>query len=1004
MSEQKELEIKRQFLDEAQEYLKDLEAALLGIAQGQVDTDKVNGALRAAHSIKGGSGMMGYSVLSQLAHQLEDSFKVLKIQRQLEIDASLEQLLLSAVDCLGQVIVWNQQQQPVESTWLAHKAQPIFEQLHQRLGEPEAEDAASMLSPEEGQDILPMLFETEVEGCLQRLESILADPQQPCLNEEVMILAQELEGLGEMLQLPAFISLCRSVVEQLEATPGQYGAIAQQAIAAWRRSQALVLTGQLSLLPQTIVDLEDTPTAEQPQVAAVKADRLPAADALVADALVTEAAEMTGTAEFDFPAVADSAGVDLPSPAAAQPELAKTAGASLWPDSATPSPSFKALEVQPDTAASAEEPDTTVRVSVKRLNLLNDLMSELTIERNSLTLNVNRLRSLVDMLKQRVGTLETANSQLRSAYDQVIIRQPTLPSAALVATSPARSREHSQPTTVIDNGFDSLEMDRYSELHLLSQEMMETIVQIQEVTSDVELELAETEQTGRSFNKTGKQLQNGLTQIRMRPLSDILERFPRALRELCLQHGKEAELKIVGGSTLVDRNILENLADPLMHLLRNAFDHGLETPTARSASGKPRQGLITIRAACHHNRTVITLKDDGRGIDLEKIRQRAEQMGLDTELLAAASEQDLLSLIFEPGFSTSAQVTDLSGRGVGMDVVRSNLKQVRGEITVETEPSQGTIFTLSVPLTLSIARILLAESQNMALAISTDAMEEILVLPPEDILPTAQSEGFKWGDRVIPLVRLSQWLIFNGPRPAYKLETPPAIDTLTVLVVNYGGQCVGLQVDRCWGEQEVAIRQVEGNLPLPSGFSNCTILGDGRVVPLVSVPELLRWITSNQRSADIQSKPRPDLSYQLAEQVNRQPAPSLASPAIARPTLLIVDDSVNVRRFLALTLEKAGYRVEQARDGQDALDKLQEGLSPQAVICDIEMPRLDGYGFLAKAKADVTFETIPVIMLTSRSGQKHRQLAMGLGATAYFSKPYNEQILLQTLNQLIPNG
>lgn len=989
MSDARELEIKLQFLDEAQEYLGTLEAALLGIANGRVDTEEINKALRAAHSIKGGAGMMGYTVLNQLAHKLEDSFKVLKIQRQqIDLDNELEQQMLSAVDCLGQVITWNRQGSAIADDWFKNHANPIFNGLHDRLGDPQDEDAASMLSPEEGQDILPMLFETEVEGCLERLESILADPEQPCLNEEVAILAQELEGLGEMLQLSAFSALCRSVTNQLEASPDSNSEIAQLAIAAWRRSQALVLTGQLSLLPTNLAEAEALP--EIPVVANVTAAE--------GEALIT--ADFADTVDTDidvsvFDLQREDGFANLPIAA----EVIDTEGYATQ-ETGLPSRALPPMSVSPDTAPDEEERDTTVRVSVRRLNALNDLMGELTIERNSLTMNVGRLRGLLGMLKDRIQTLDRTNVDLRSAYDQISIRQQSSAASAMKTPiarfeSLAQTGNGNRQTMTLENGFDTLEMDRYSDLHLISQEMMETIVQLQEVTSDIELELEETEQTGRNFNKTGKQLQNGLTQVRMRPVSDMLERFPRALRELCLQHGKEAELKVIGGNTLIDRNILEHLTDPLMHLLRNAFDHGLESPDVRLDNGKMQKGIIEIAATHRSSRTVVTVRDDGRGIDTHKIRQRAEQMGLDAELLASASEQELLSLIFEPGFSTSEQVTDLSGRGVGMDVVRNNLKEVRGDITVDTEPGEGTTFTLTVPFTLSVARILLVESQNMALAIPTDAMAEILVLPPEKVA-AADYRRFQWGDRVIPLVRLAEWLTFNGPRPTNHLETAPAIDTLTVLVVNHGEQYVGLQVERCWGEQEVAIRRVEGDLPLPSGFSSCTILGDGRVVPLVNIPEMLHWINTNQKSQTVE----PKLPVRLAYQLNHH-NPRLPNKPQSRPTLLIVDDSVNVRRFLALTLEKAGYRVEQARDGQDAINQLEDGLLPQAIICDIEMPRLDGYGFLAKAKGHTDLQQIPVIMLTSRSGQKHRQLAMNLGANAYFSKPYNEHVLLQTLEQLV---
>lgn len=219
-------------------------------------------------------------------------------------------------------------------------------------------------------------------------------------------------------------------------------------------------------------------------------------------------------------------------------------------------------------------------------------------------------------------------------------------------------------------------MDRYNELSLLSQEVMETIVQVQEVTTDIQLSVDDTDQFARKLNKTSKHLQTKLTQIRMRPLSDLIDRFPRALRDMNVEYGKNVQLKIEGGNTLIERSILEALNDPLMHLLRNAFDHGIEDAATRRAAGKPEQALIEIKATHRSNRTIITMRDDGRGMDLDKIRDRAASMGLDATLLAQASDEELLSLIFEPGFSTSDQVTTLSGRGVGMDVVRSNLKQI----------------------------------------------------------------------------------------------------------------------------------------------------------------------------------------------------------------------------------------------------------------------------------------------------------------------------------------
>ncbi len=431
--------------------------------------------------------------------------------------------------------------------------------------------------------------------------------------------------------------------------------------------------------------------------------------------------------------------------------------------------------------------------------------------------------------------------------------------------------------------------------------------------------------------------------------------------------------------------------------------------------GKPEQGLIEIKASHRRDRTIITIRDDGRGISLDKIRDRALAMGLDASLLASASDEELLSLIFEPGFTTSDQVTALSGRGVGMDVVRNNLKQVRGDIKVDTKSGVGTTFTLAVPFTLSVARVLLVESNRMLLAFPTDVVSEIFLLQNEQVFAIAGNEFINWQGNMLPFIRLSSYLEFNGPRyDNPELETPPAINASSVLIIKSGNQSsVAMQIDRCWGEQEVAIRQVEGNIPLPEGFSNCTILGDGRVVVLVNTNELLYKISSNQRTSRNNQLPSARLKTAFLFPHDNQ---QLVPVSNQKSTILIVDDSINVRRFLALTLEKGGYQVEQAKDGQDALEKLQSGqakdgqdaleklqsgLKVQAVICDIEMPRLDGYGFLGRVQSHDDMKNIPVAMLTSRSSDKHRQLAIQLGARAYFSKPYNEQDLLRTLQEII---
>ncbi|MBW4658357.1 MAG: response regulator [Drouetiella hepatica Uher 2000/2452] len=1030
MKDEREREIQHQFLDEAQEYLETLETTFLGIADCRVDIESINVALRAAHSIKGGAGMMGFQLLNQLAHRLEDGLKVLKIQREVEIDAELEGLLLNAVGNLGHVLTSDRLELSDESVdWqvIAAQVTPVFDQLHDRLGDPDDEDARSILGMEEGQDVVPLLFETEVESCLQQLETLL-DGQNGQLTEPLHsalgTLAEELAALGEMLQLQRFTALCESILQHLEASPPErLEVLAEAALQAWRRSQALVFSGHLDLLPTELEGFTDASS-----VSSLSTEPVPIA---VEEFLAAELSQPS-IVEFSIPEILLEASADelsesasspatpsvldqlifSPSPSSSNPSSSNPSSSS--PSSSNPSrqppaeseqdADFQRFEIGITSSfpkESAKEPaketqENSVRVPVKHLDHLNDLLGELLIARSGLNLNLSRSRSLLRALGDRIEFLERSNTQLRDAYDQMVRSSggefrvdPTQKQPALL---PAGDTDFapSQPVKLIEsNGFDLLEMDQYDETHLLSQEVMETIVQIQEANNDLDLTLEDTDMAARELNKTAQQLQRKLSQIRMRPLSDVIDRFPRSVREMSLQYGKLVELQTYGENTLVDRNILESLSEPLMHLIRNAFDHGIEMPEIRKKRNKPDKGTIEIRAVRQKNRMVITVRDDGEGIAVDKIRSRAGQMGLDQSLLATATDEELVSLIFEPGFSTSSQVTALSGRGVGMDVVRDRLKQIQGSITVSTHPGVGTTFTLSVPFALSVTRVLLAECKQMPLAFPIDVIEETLVLQPEAILHTPSGEAFSKNGVIVQLVHLAQWLKFHRPRQFDEMELPTTISVPTVLVVQQGDRKIGLQVDRCWGEQEVAIRKVEGGLPLPPGFANCTILGDGRVVPLVSTSELLHWISSYQR-------------HLIPESSAQAEASNLLQPASERrPTVLIIDDSINVRRFLALTLQKAGYQVAQAKDGQDAIDKLTAGLKIQAVFCDIEMPRLDGYGFLARFKSDPAFSQIPVAMLTSRSSRKHRQIAENLGADAYFSKPYNEQMLLQTLEKMV---
>lgn len=991
-------EIRLQFLEEAQDYLDNIESGLLGLGSGMLNAQGIDSVLRAAHSIKGGAAMMGFEDLSHLAHRLEDFFKVLKIGKTEAVDESLESLLLKSVKFLRQIANYNRQQSKIDRQWLDKNVNPVFEALHQRLGDPQPEDEMAFLSGEIGEDMSTLIFETEVEESLQQLEAQLANSDPIALQEYLLTTATELGGLGEILELSAFSSLCQSVIEQIETNPEQIETIAQAALQQWRRSQALILVGQTEVLASSL-DLNKVMGNQADTEVLADRDSEIQTSMAIADAETISSFFPEETLDLEEASIIFGAIEDVTS------DLLKESVVSesqfFAQDSAKTSQPQTKINTEKETDIAQNTKEKTIRVATQQLEELSDYFGEISIEKNGLNLRLQSLRNLVYLLSQRVKTLEQSNFQLRIAYDRVATEAIDVKSTLAVGSGVPATNLVSSPSILNSDReyFDSLEMDSYSDLHLLSQEVMETVVQIQEVTKDIEISLEEAERNTKGLNRTTKQMQTTITKVRMRPLSDLVSRFPLALRNMEIQYGKKVQLKVRGGGTLIDRSVLEALNDPLLHLFRNGFDHGIEDSETRRQAGKPETGVITISASYRGNQTIIALSDDGGGIDLDKIKAKAIAMGISETELANAGKEDILDLIFEPGFSTAEQVTDLSGRGVGMDVVRTNIEQINGKIKVDTKLGVGTTFTISVPFTLSVLRVLLVESGDMLLAFPTNIIEEMLILEPESIIQSTGAEILHWEGLMVRLVRLHQWLNFPTSRTisGWDNESSPLIDRATVFIIARGNDLVGIQVDRYWREEEVTIRQVEGNFSLPPGFTGCTILGDGRVVPLVDPIALLNWIDNDGQIGTTSSLTTFSKNTFKSNWIGEL----TIVPTTKKPTVMVVDDSINVRRFLAATLEKANYRVEQAKDGQDAIEKLQAGIEVQAVICDIEMPRLDGYGFLSRAKSNANSQHIPVIMLTSRSGDKHRKLAMNLGASAYFSKPFKERKLLETLSELI---
>jgi len=661
------------------------------------------------------------------------------------------------------------------------------------------------------------------------------------------------------------------------------------------------------------------------------------------------------------------------------------------------------------TAANAQAQQLSVRVDLERLERMNNTVGELAISRNSLSLQNEQLQATVQDLLRRFSQFQSMGNQLRNLSDRMLVSPERYSS-----NTPTPKAQNEPPIASVSGAsfrpvdFDSLEMDSYGELHSLLQQTFEEIVQLEETVGDVVLLAGQSSQSVDKQRQMLSHLRDDLMWARMLPIGEVLNRFPRMLRDLSTSYDKPAELRINGAGVLVDKAALEKLYDPLLHLIRNSFDHGIERPEVRREQGKLERGQIEVRAYHQGSQTIVEVRDDGRGLNLDRIRSRAIEMGLLPEEKAdSASTSTLLELMFEPGFSTASQVSELSGRGVGLDVVRSQLRSLKGSVSVVSEPGQGTCFTLRIPLTLTLAKLLVCFVGNSAFALPSDSIKEILIPQPEQVKFSGGKRFLHWQDRIAPAYHLSDLLNYACPLsdalPSQALVAVASPDDWAspMLLLEQDGQILALEIDRLVTEQELVIKPMGEAIAAPSYIYGCTIVGDGSLIPVIDGAALLESFVGHGKYKSVTiGNGQGSATSEDGEVVTSNPA--LPPQRMMTETVLVVDDSITLRQTLALTFEKAGYRVLQARDGREAIEQLQKNSAViNLVVCDVEMPNMNGFEFLSQRRQDPVISKPPVIMLTSRSSDKHRMLAKQLGAREYFTKPYIEQEFLTAISTII---
>ena len=618
----------------------------------------------------------------------------------------------------------------------------------------------------------------------------------------------------------------------------------------------------------------------------------------------------------------------------------------------------------PMPLAEVEEPEAAdsakfVRVPMERLDGLVRLVGQLFVNRSVFERHLANYSKEVDELVLSLERLKRLTHQLDTEH--AIFSPGT--TAGLAANADRAE-------------FDALEFDRYTKLHLLSRDLSETANDVASVGTQLRSLINGFDgYIGRQGRLT-TEAQDKLMRLRMVPLANMSNRLHRTVRVTAQKRGKAADLVVNGGLTELDKTVMEQLAGPLEHLLRNAVDHGIEDRETRLGLGKPEAGRIELDACYEGTQVVIRLRDDGRGFDLDRIRKALVRDGLATEEEAAelAAEQ-LHQFLFVQGFSTADEVTDISGRGVGLDIVNSSVESLKGTLSADSVAGKGTTFSIRLPMTLAITKVLFVEAAQQQFGIPLAGVAKSARVDRALFEKVEQKTFLNFEGHKLAAWHLTESL---GLR---ELQSVPEGKRQAVVVIQLGNKEFALIVDKILDAREVMVKPLGSLLKQVHGMAGATILGDGSVV-LILNPADLDGARAESRFKLL--RPR-----------------KVAAPARRTLEVLIVDDSLSVRRVISNLIKSTGWNPVLAKDGVDALEKLQQGVKPDVILMDVEMPRMDGFELAATLRSRPEFDSVPIIMLTSRSGDKHRNKASTVGVNEYLVKPYQDEVLLNTVRTAV---
>jgi chemosensory pili system protein ChpA (sensor histidine kinase/response regulator) len=616
------------------------------------------------------------------------------------------------------------------------------------------------------------------------------------------------------------------------------------------------------------------------------------------------------------------------------------------------------------------EADEEVRSSQEQIRVRADLLDSLVNHAGEVAIYRSRLEQQVAGYRFNLVELEQTVARLRSQLRMLEIETE----AQIIARFQREHREAGLTT------FDPLELDRYSQLQQYSRALAESVSDLVSIQNMLDELTRQAETLLIQQSRVSTELQDGLLRTRMLPFDTMVPNLRRTLRQAAQEQSKHAQLYVDGAHGEMDRNLLDRIKAPFEHMLRNAIAHGIETPAERRKAGKPGEGSVHIQVAREATEVVIRVSDDGRGLNREAIRKRGIERGL-LRAETKPTDNQLLSLITQPGFSTASKVTQLAGRGVGMDVVANEIKQLGGSLSIESEEGKGSTFILRLPFTLAVTQAILVRIGEATFAIPMTSVQGVARVNPDDLaaLLAEDEPSFQYGNEPYGIHDLAELLGLPPGLPAEGEQQP-------LLLTRAGDLRAAIRIDAVLGSREIVVKSVGPQISSVPGLLGATIMGDGSVLVILDLAPLVRHgiIRRDQR---------------LSEGLSAVQTPVIEEVQV-RPLVMVVDDSITMRKVTGRVLERHEYEVSTAKDGVDALEKLHERV-PDLMLLDIEMPRMDGYELATHMKADPRLRDVPIIMITSRSGDKHRQRAFDIGVDRYLGKPYQEAELLVQINEVL---